>query len=349
MFDFSGPSAASARCTSARARCTAGSAAAAGPDAAEVAQRRLDRRLRRVDRVDQLATRRCRSASSMTRASSSIASCSSRRARCSRGSAARSSRLAPVPWSARRRWRGAGSAGRRRWCPAAIWSGPGRRLAEPVVERVGAGRALARGRGSGAPVANSSRSSPRSSRFSWRPPEAIWRVRLRSTCGAVEQRRRARAPPRCPARARPAAGSASARRSRASVVIGPLVWKSTSNGVAQPAPRSRWKASKLLRDASSGGRFCDVRRPGVERQRGRRQQQQRERREQHRDHRLARHALGQPHPRVLAARRPQLPAVHVRAEHREAGGDREQRGQPRPARRRRSRRASRTRAASRAR
>jgi len=39
------------------------------------------------------------------------------------------------------------------------------------------------------------------------------------------------------------------------VVIGPEVSKSTSKGVAQPAPRSRWKASKLLREALSGGRF----------------------------------------------------------------------------------------------
>ena len=38
-------------------------------------------------------------------------------------------------------------------------------------------------------------------------------------------------------------------------MIGPSVWKSTSKGVAHPAPRSRWKASKLFRDALSGGRF----------------------------------------------------------------------------------------------
>ena len=44
--------------------------------------------------------------------------------------------------------------------------------------------------------------------------------------------------------------------SRSLVVIGPRVWKSTSNGAAKPAPRSLWKRSKLTRAGLSGGRFA---------------------------------------------------------------------------------------------
>jgi hypothetical protein len=45
---------------------------------------------------------------------------------------------------------------------------------------------------------------------------------------------------------------------RLPVVIGPGARKSTSNGAAQPAPRSRSNASKLRRAASWGGRFATL-------------------------------------------------------------------------------------------
>ena len=52
-----------------------------------------------------------------------------------------------------------------------------------------------------------------------------------------------RAPPRRPATGSRARWKSSIACSRSVVVIGPRVWKSTSNGAAQPAPRSRWKRS----------------------------------------------------------------------------------------------------------
>ena len=49
---------------------------------------------------------------------------------------------------------------------------------------------------------------------------------------------------------------ASSACSRAVVVIGPGVWKSTSKGAAKPAPRSLWKRSKLTRAGLLGGRLA---------------------------------------------------------------------------------------------
>ena len=74
-----------------------------------------------------------------------------------------------------------------------------------------------------------------------------------------------------------------------------------------------------------GREVRDVRRAGVERERGSREQEQREDSERRRGPRLAREPLREPHPRVLAPRRPELPAVDVRPEHHEPGGDREER------------------------
>jgi hypothetical protein len=68
----------------------------------------------------------------------------------------------------------------------------------------------------------------------------------------------------------------------------------------------------------------DVRGPGIERERGRRQDQEREDRECGRDAGLAGQPVGEPDPRVRAARGPQRPAVDVRAEQCEPGRDREE-------------------------
>ena len=75
-----------------------------------------------------------------------------------------------------------------------------------------------------------------------------------------------------------------------------------------------------------GRQVGDVRRTGVERERRGGQQQQREDRQHRRHSGLAGQPLREPHPGVLAVPGPQLPAVHVGAEQREPGRDREERG-----------------------
>ena len=335
----------SARWTSCRARATAGSAAAAGPDAAEVAQRRLDRGLGAVERVDQLRRRSCGSARTRTsrelldRVSAACGARGSRAAGCLRDAVRALSGLLHAVGER------AGSAARRRSCRRAIWPEPvaacprpavsvaraRRRPLEPAVERARRRAAAARGRAR----AGSAAGRPR-----------------RSDASAAAARRCARAArpgparPRRPAAARPRSWKRFRRRSRASVVIGPLGLEGDLER-RRPA-RAAIALERLVALARRvvGRQVRDVRRPGVERQRRGGQQQQREASSSSTaTPGLRDSALGQPHPRVLAARRPQLPAVDVGAEQREPGRDREQRGARRPARRRRSRPASPTRAA----
>ena len=279
MFDFSGPSAASARCTSARARCHRGSAAAAGPDAAEVAQRRLDRRLRGVDRVDQLATRRRRSA----RRSPAPARRSRRRARarpCWPAARQRSRRLAPALVCA------TPSASRWVWGTASLV--PSRDLARsrrpPARGRRSARRRRprpARARGSGA------RSRPAAARGRSRagpaggPPDAICRVRLRST--AV--RSSSDAGPRTasmPGRRAASFWNRFSRRRRCLRGDRPLGLEVDLERRRPARAAVALEGLEALARRVVGRQVLDVRRSGVEGQRGRGEQQQRERRQQHR-------------------------------------------------------------------
>ena len=178
MFVFSGPSAASARCTSARARCTAGSAAAAGPTLPRLRSADCTADWDVLTGIDQL---RVRVVALLVDDADELVDRIVELPRAPAGRrAALSSRLDPalaccdtVGEPLRLRHRVARAA--------RDLVGPGGGLPETAVERVGARWRPAFSPRFSRPVANSRRSRPRSRRFSWRPPEAIWRVRLRST------------------------------------------------------------------------------------------------------------------------------------------------------------------------
>ena len=261
--------------TSCLARCTAGSAAAAGP-AAEVAQRRLDRRLRpcsagRSARSSELlfSSTRTPRAARRSRPASSAAPLARR------GCDAFVIRFAPalglrdaVRELLRLRDRGAGAA-------AAIWSEP--RPPGPRPAPSGSRRApCSRPRFRRAGAAQRAARSPRSSRAELRPPVTIWRVMLRSTAvrSSSDAGPSTASTPGCARdpllealqRAQPRVG-----RDRARCVWKVDLERRRPAGAAIALERLVALARRVV-----GRQVRDVGRPGVERQRGRRQQQQRE-------------------------------------------------------------------------
>ena len=348
MFDFSGPSAASARCTSclrARHGRVGGRRRAR---AAEVAQRRLDRRLGAV-RAGRSA---CVSESSVLprrviRASSSIASCELARAACWPACEACVEPVGARARCGRRRRRAAGSGAPPRSCRRAIWPEPVAAWPRPCVELRRRRPRPARGRGSARPVP---RSEPLEAALQPRelaPARCDLAGEAAQHRGALEQRRR----PEHRLDARLArdlrAGSASARRSRCLGRDRPVACGSRPR-TASPSRRrgrARRPRSSCARRCP-GGRFATFGGPVSSASAGRRQQQQREGREQHRDPRLARQRARTAAPTGSRARADHsCQRLTFVPEHREPRGDREQRGDAPPARRRRSRPASPTRAA----